>query len=66
MDVVGEESGGSGAREEMVGRGGAVRRDPRSIAPAWEKAEQGRRVSDTLDRLLAESSYDKRFRPGYR
>ena len=40
-------------------------RDRRSIAPSWEKKEAAKKVTQTLDRLFAEKTYDKRFRPGF-
>ena len=40
-------------------------RERRSIAPSWEKKEAAQKVTETLDYLFAESTYDKRFRPGF-
>ena len=35
-----------------------------SVAPMYAKKEAGRKVTETLDLLFADS-YDRRFRPGF-
>ena len=40
-------------------------RERRSVAPVYAKKEAGRKVTETLDSLFEESSYDKRFRPSF-
>ena len=40
-------------------------RERRSVAPIYAKKEAGRKVTETLDSLFEESSYDKRFRPSF-
>ena len=42
-----------------------LERKRRSIAPSWEKKEAAKKVTQTLDTLFAETTYDKRFRPGF-
>ena len=37
----------------------------RSIAPSWEKKELAQKISQTLDTLFSEETYDRRFRPGF-
>ena len=37
----------------------------RNVAPMYAKKEAGRRVTETLDSLFEESSYDRRFRPSF-
>ena len=40
-------------------------RERRSVAPVYAKKEAARKVTETLDALFEESSYDKRFRPSF-
>ena len=40
-------------------------RERRSIVPSWEKKEAAKKVTQTLDTLFEENTYDKRFRPGF-
>ena len=40
-------------------------RDKRNVAPLYAKKEAGRKVTETLDSLFEESSYDRRFRPNF-
>ena len=40
-------------------------RERRNVAPMYAKKEAGRRVTETLDSLFEESSYDRRFRPSF-
>ena len=40
-------------------------RDKRSVAPLYDKKEAGKKVTETLDVLFSETSYDRRFRPSF-
>ena len=40
-------------------------RDKRSVAPVFDKKGLGKKVTETLDTLFAETAYDMRFRPSF-
>lgn len=40
-------------------------RGKRSVAPLYDKKQAGKKVTETLDVLFSETSYDRRFRPNF-
>ena len=40
-------------------------RERRSVAPVFDKKGLGKKVTETLDTLFAETAYDMRFRPSF-